>query len=260
MNLKINLRGLLAAALVWGGIATSAIAESSSAPDAHLMRMAEFLGRAGMFSTTIQAGFDVVQASGQKIEFRERRQVTVIRPNRFRVEIEESDGEKGLVLYDGQALTAYSETQNVYASVEKPGTTDEALVYFLRDLKMRMPLALMFSTTFLQEMERRVQSVELVEVDVTTDIACLHLAVRADQVDFQVWIPETGDPLPRRIVITYRGEKGQPQFRADFSNWNLAPQLSDSDFKFTPPDAAERIEFLSEIRTPPVSEGSGGGG
>jgi hypothetical protein len=42
-------------------------------------------------------------------------------------------------------------------------------------------------------------------------------------------------------VITYKDENGQPQFWADFSKWNLAPDLSDALFAFTPPDREERI-------------------
>ena len=66
-------------------------------------------------------------------------------------------------------------------------------------------------------------------------------------VDFQVWVAQGSQPLPRRIVITYKEETGQPQFWADLSNWNLAPEVSDTLFTFTPPDGADRIQFLAEL-------------
>ena len=44
---------------------------------------------------TIRDGYDVVQESGQKIEFGELRNVTVSRPDRLRIEVERSDGQKG---------------------------------------------------------------------------------------------------------------------------------------------------------------------
>jgi hypothetical protein len=53
--------------------------------------------------------------------------------------------------------------------------------------------------------------------------------------------------LPRRIVITYKEENGQPQFSADLSNWNLAPDLSDALFSFTPPNGAKRIQFPTAV-------------
>jgi hypothetical protein len=72
-------------------------------------------------------------------------------------------------------------------------------------------------------------------------------------VDFQVWVAQGNEPLPRRIVITYKDENGQRQFWADLSNWNLAPDLSDALFAFTPPNGAERIQFLAEVRSSPAT-------
>ena len=79
-------------------------------------------------------------------------------------------------------------------------------------------------------------SADYVETTIIADVPCDHLAVRtAGGVDFQVWIAQGSEPLPRRIVITYKDEHGQPQFWADLSNWNLAPDVFDALFAFTPP-------------------------
>jgi hypothetical protein len=87
-----------------------------------------------------------------------------------------------------------------------------------------------------------------VETTTLTDVPCDHLAARTSRgVDFQVWVAQGSEPLPRRVVITYKNETGQPQFWADLSNWNLAPDISDALFTFTPPDGAERIQFLAEV-------------
>ena len=72
-------------------------------------------------------------------------------------------------------------------------------------------------------------------------------SVPEDEIDFEIWIPETGAPLPVRLTITYRDEEGQPRFWADFENWNMTPAVADADFTFTPPQDAERIPFLVEI-------------
>jgi hypothetical protein len=227
-------------------------------PQGHFERMARFLAGAQKFQTTVRIGYDVLQESGQKIEFSERRRITIARPDRFRVEILKSNGEKGLLLFDGQKITVYSETHQAYAQADQPGSLDDALVYFLRDLKMRLPMALMFSGRFPQEMEKRLEELAIVEVSAVTDSPCAHLAGRTGQIDFQVWIPEAGDPLPRRLVITYRDEEGQPNFWAEFMNWNLAPAISAADFTFMPPAGVERIPFLAEM-SPAVDENQKGG-
>jgi len=216
-------------------------------PQPYFSRMAHFISSARQFQINMKLGYDVVQESGQKIEFSERRRVTVVRPDRLRVDIEKSDGEKALVLFDGKKITAYSETYQVYAEAESPGNIADALVYFLRDLKMRMPLALMLTEDFPEEMESRVEALAFVEVSAITDTPCVHMAGRTGQIDFQMWIPQTGNPLLRRVVITYRDEEGQPNFWADFVEWDIAPSISDQAFVFTPPEGAEKIPFLTEI-------------
>jgi hypothetical protein len=204
---------------------------------------------AGNFSVTIRDGYDVVQESGQKIEFGEVRKVTVSRPDRLRIDVERSDGQKGLVIFDGKDITIYTANNNIYATTSRQGTLDQAIKYAVDDLKIRVPLALMLLSTLPSELTNLGVSADYVETTTITDVPSDHLAARtAGGVDFQVWVAQGAEPLPRRIVITYKDENGQPQFWADLTSWNLAPDLSDALFAFTPPNGAERIQFLAEVR------------
>jgi len=215
-----------------------------------LKNMSEYLAKTEHFSVTIREGYDAVQQSGQKIEFGALRKVTVSRPDRLRIEVERSDGEKSLVIFDGKDLTVYTAKDNVYATVSKQGTLDQVIKYAVDDLKIRVPLATMLLSTFPSELDKLGVSADYVETTTIVDVPCDHLAVRtAGGVDFQVWVAQASEPLPRRIVITYEDEKGQPQFWADLFNWNLAPEVSDALFTFTPPDGADRIQFLTEVRS-----------
>jgi len=213
-----------------------------------LMRTADFLSRSPQFSVTIRDGYDVVQESGEKIEFGEVRNIVLRRPDRFRSDTERSDGQKGLVLFDGKDIIVFSEKDKVYAKASRPGDLDGAVTYLLSDLKMRLPLAMMFLSRLPFEIEKRVRSVDLVEQSVIMDVPCYHLAARTDEVDFQIWIPAEGEPLPRRIVITYKNDDGQPQFWANFSDWNLAPNPSESLFAFSPAEGVREIPFLAQMK------------
>ena len=228
-----------------------------------LMSMAEFLAKAPRFSVNLTGSFEVLQVSGQKIEFGENRKITVSRPNGLRVEVEHSDGEKHLVLYDGKEITTFSPTQNVYAQVSKPGGIDEAVTYFLKDLHMRLPLAALLLSRFPAELESRTQALDYVEKDVIHGIPVHHLAGRTETVDYQVWVPAGAQPLPLRVVLTYKNAEGQPSFRAAFSDWNLAPEIQDNQFAFTPPEGARKIAFLAQLpqvalEGPTKSEQTGG--
>ena len=219
-----------------------------------LKNMSEYLAHTERYSVTIRDGYDVVQESGHKIDFGEFRIVAVSRFDRLRIEVVRSDGQKDLVSFDGKDMTIYTTNHDIYAASSRQGTLDQAIKYALDDLKIRMPLALMFLSTLPSELDNIGVSADYVEKTTITDVPCDHLAVRtAGGVDFQVWIAQGDEPLPKRIVITYKDENGQPQFSADFSNWNLAPDISDALFAFTPPNGAERIQFLAEVRSAAVT-------
>ena len=172
------------------GSASQAVAEPQADAEAILMGMAKFLSQAPRFTVSIRGGYDVVQASGQKIEFGYLRKVTVSRPDRLRIEVEQSDGDKKLALFDGKEITVFSTPRNVYAKAPKPGSLDEAITYFIKDLHMRLPLAMLLVRQLPAELDRRTQSLDYVERTNILGVPSHHLAGRTDTVDFQVWVAE----------------------------------------------------------------------
>jgi len=210
-----------------------------------LLEMASFIARAPGLRVTIRSEYDAIQADGQRIEFGERRQILMQRPDKLRVEVERSDGERGSVLFDGRSITVFKPAENVYARVEKVGTLDQALVYMVRDLHATMPLARMFTTEFPASLDKRATSVMLVEEFSLFDVPTDHLAVRSAEVDMQLWIARGKEPLPRRVVITYKNAPGQPQFRADLYDWKIGASADAAEFAFVPPAGAERIMYLA---------------
>ncbi|OPH11964.1 hypothetical protein FE89_30890, partial [Azospirillum brasilense] len=108
-----------------------------------LTRMADTLAQTQRFTVTIRASYDVVQDTGEKITFGERRALTLNRPDGLRVEAQESDGKRSLVTFDGKAISVFNADENVYAQIERAGTIDDAVRYLVQDLQVRLPLALL---------------------------------------------------------------------------------------------------------------------
>lgn len=212
-----------------------------------LLRMANYLAKMPKFSVSLSESYDAMQASGEKLEFAASRQIVVDRPNGLRVEREESDGQKHIVLYDGKDITIFSPSENVYAQTAKTGGIDEAVKYFLRDLNMRLPLAILLVSQLPAELERRTESLAYVEKTTIHGQSAHHLAARTATVDYQVWIAEGAQPLLLRAVLTYKLEEGQPQFRTQFSNWNLTPQIDAAQFTFKPTEGVKKIAFLAQL-------------
>lgn len=248
---------MLAALLLAANVASAqeaapppAAAESETQQFARdrLMEMARFLGRAEKFSVSLRTAYDVVQENGQKIEFGEVRELAVQRPDRVRILDSAGDGKGDMTLFDGKSITILDGATAMYAQAPQPGDIDESVVYFVRDLQLRLPLAPLLMKNLADELQRRVSSVDYVEWTDVLGKPAHHIAARTARTDFQVWIAEGKRPLPLRIVMSYPAEEGQPQFRADFSQWNLSPRFDKATFRFTPPADARQIVFVVQLQ------------
>lgn len=212
-----------------------------------LMRMAAYLGGAKGYSVSLRAGYDAVQKSGQKIEFIEARKITLSRPDKLRVEGERSDGAKTLTVFDGKQITLVDAAGNVYASTPQPGNVDDSVKYFVSRLGMRLPLAVLLLSRAPAEFEARVTSIDYVEKMNFDGTPVHHLAARTETADFQVWVADGDQPVPLRVVITYKKAPGQPQFWAQFVDWNMAPAIGDATFTAQVPAGAQKVAFAAEL-------------
>lgn len=218
-----------------------------------LMRMAKFLGQAKNFSVNVSTNYDAVQKSGEKIEFSERREVIVNRPGQMRVEAERSDGSKTEAVFTGKDIILIDATNKVYASEPQPDGLDESIVYFVSDLGMRFPLAVLLMSRLPTEFENRVRTVDYVEKTNLLGIPSHHLAARTDTVDFQIWVSDGAQAMPLRVVLTYKKEPGQPQFRAQFANWNFSPPITDTTFSAQVPTGSQKIAFAAQLTSPALA-------
>ena len=260
LNWKSSLRAgtcvfWLASALAAGGpvaaqaAATPAAAttESQREATALLKSMAEYLADLQYFRCTTTNGYESVQANGQKVEFGETREIFLARPNRLRVEEVASDGVSDLTLFDGKQITAVSAGFNVYAQAPQPPSLEDALVYFVRDLRMRAPLALLLSTHVRTDLLDLAKNVEYVESTKIGRKDAHHVAAQSESVDFEFWIADGNKPLPLRVVITYKTAPGQPKFWSDISNWQTDRKLADKRFQLALPEGARQIPFAVQL-------------
>jgi hypothetical protein len=249
-------RVVLAAVLVLASAAGNVRAGEGADPnvDAEAMRsverMSELLAKTAAFSVTLDVGYDVVQAWGQKIEFGETRMLTVRRPDRLRVDTTERDGSKSGVVFDGRQIAAFDVSDGVYATAPQPGTLDDAIAHFVDDLGMRLPMAPILQGRLAGEARGWAREIRYIEASAIAGVPCDHVALRGDWEDVQLWIARGDRPLLQRIVITYHRAEGRPQFWAQFASWKLSPRLKDAVFAFTPPEGATKIAFRPRHSSP----------
>jgi hypothetical protein len=232
-------------------VATAATPTESQLEAATILKgMADYLAGLKSFTFTSRNGYDVLQSTGQMIEFGETRRISMARPDRVRIEEVSSDGTSDLALFDGKSMTVFNADAGVYAQVPQPGSVDDALLYFVRDLHMRMPLAMLLSTHVRTELPELIKKLDYVESTDLLGHATHHIAGSTDSVDFQLWIADGERPLPLRVVIRYVHAPGQPQFWSEFSNWNTSPKLASSTFQLALPKDARKIAFAIQVPRP----------
>ncbi len=186
---------------------------------------------------------DVVQESGQKLQFGSTLEVTVQRPNRMFTLRMDDDGDIRRFWYDGKTATMHDEKENVYGQIPVPDTIDEMLDYLETVIEDPRPLTdlLYNDLSFLPD---RALSGMYVDVSFVENIACDHLAFRGESVDWQVWVDRGKNPFIRKVVITYKKLLGEPQFAAYLEQWDIQPEISDALFQFSPPEGARQIRVV----------------
>jgi len=248
----------VAVSLLGAGLAAAADTANAAAPDRPtasqvfanelLTQMASYLAGLPGFEVKLVSSYDAPQASGEEIEFSEMRNVRLARPDRLRVEQVRSDGYEDLIVFDGKTISISNGEERVYAQAPQPGSLDDAIVYFIRDLGMQLPAAPMLTTRFPQELASAVKSVDYVEYTTILPQPAHHIAGRTNAVDFQVWISDVeGRPLPQRLIITYVDQPGRPQFRAQFLEWKIEVPTDPGIFSFTPSEGARQIGFAVQV-------------
>jgi hypothetical protein len=215
---------------------------------------AEFLAKAERVAFRIDTQWDAVQPDGQKIEFGATRRVLLRRPSHLRFEGERRDGNRGGLLFDGATITVWDADENVYASAPKAADVEAMTDYLVDELDYPVPLRYLVRRDLPERLTVALRSAQFVGDSKLGDAVCDQIALRNDDVDYQLWIAQGPRRVFRRVVISYRLDDGWPQFRADLSDWNFEPAVDDAKFRFAPPDGAEKIPFAPRSRRARQSE------
>ena len=208
-----------------------------------LQRATEYLAGQQKFSVDTESSLEVVLTSGQKIQFDHSARLSLERPNKLRAE-RLGDLVDQVFVYDGESLTLHNPGDGVYATLPAPGTIEEMLDFARESLDIIAPAGDLLYRNAFELLMKDVNSGFIVGMSVAGGVRCHHLAFRAPHVDWQIWIQEGNEPLPRKLVITSLDVENAPQFAVVMTQWNIAPEFDGQTFVFTPPADAVGIEFL----------------
>ena len=226
-----------------GGYVTGELSGIEPQAERILQAMSDYLKSASEFAFHADVAYDSVLADGQKLQFGGAADVFVRRPDRLHVEYR-GDERMSRVVFDGQMATLCDLVTNVYSQTEVPPTLDAAVDHVFDKYGITVPIADLAYADPYQTLTESVETGSLVGEHIVRGTACQHLAFTQEAIDWQIWIEDGPQPLPRKLLITYKEEEGSPQYTAWLSRWDLRPRISDHYFHFNAPAGSDKIEFL----------------
>ena len=231
----------------------------SEEASAALMRMGQTLRGAEQFSFQARTIRVYADANGQPLHIFHTLKVVVHRPNRMLVDISGDDGTSKLV-FDGKTAIIYSAAQKKYASIPVPEGTIEAMMKdAMGRLGVDFPLADFLTEAPDKAFLTGITSGGVVNTVTIDSSPYLHLFFsQPPGIELELWLAKDNQSLPRRLIVTYRDLPGQPNFIAEFSDWNLDIHPSDAEFTFQPPADAEQVQLKPAPAAAPPAKGKGG--
>lgn len=208
-----------------------------------LQQMSDYLGNLQQFSVQTQNTLEDLLEFGNRVDYEVSAAVVVSRPDRLRAE-RKGDMVDQIFFYDGKTLTLYNPSDKVYAIEQAPGTIEEMFDYTREKLGLIIPVAdLVYRNTFPLLMQDVTLAI-VIGKSVIGNVTCNHLLFSRPGVDFQIWVADSGTPLPYKYVVTDTGTPERLSISTVMSDWNVTLTVEDDQFSFDAPKEAKSIKFM----------------
>jgi hypothetical protein len=220
--------------------------ESDKKARALLKSMSEYVTGLKEFSIVVDEAFDTVDDEGLKLQSNRRRRIWVSRPDRLRSDTAGDTTDLLFVFRKGGFLLVDKEN-NSYIAEKGPDTIDEMLDVLAKKYGRIPPLSDFVRADVYKEMINGVREARYVGLSQIGDHKSHHLAFRQKLLDWQVWVEEGDRPLPRKFVITYKRQAGQPQYMAHLHHWGLDAKHDPKLYDLTPPPGAKQVKIAPVV-------------
>jgi len=208
-----------------------------------LQRMTDYLGGLKQFSVKTQNTIEDLTDSGHRVDYDISASMVLSRPNKLHAE------RKGELIdqsfyYNGKTLTLYNPSDKVYATEPAPGTIEAMLDFARASLGLLVPAADLVYRNAFRLLMQDVTIAAVIGKAVIGGVKCDHLLFSRPGVDFQVWVADSGLPLPYKYVVTDTGTPALISISTVMSDWNVQPAVDDAFFNFVPPEGVKEISFM----------------
>jgi hypothetical protein len=206
-----------------------------------LREMGDFLAKHSRFAFKAEVSLDEFHETGLKVQKSAQRTMAVRRPGHIVTSVDGDWGDRS-AWYDGKTISVLDRRHNTYSVLEAPESIDAMLDFVADEYDIVLPLSDFIRTDVDESLTSAAMFGTYVGLHTVDGVLCHHLALANDFLEWQIWIDAGEEPLPRKMVINYKDEPGEPQFTARFLSWNLSPELPDELFQFSPPENAQKMD------------------
>ena len=224
---------------------TSAQAESESFGEAKqiLQKMSNYLSEAQSFSFQAEMIEDRLFEADRYIHSSVNSEVTIKRPDKVYADIK-SDYNHKRYWYDGQKITLLTVPANFYATAEATGDIDEMTDFVYENFGVSIPLATLSFEDSYKVLMDGVTNGYYTGLHHVDGVLCHQLLFINEDAEWQIWIEDGENSVPRKYVVKYRMDNRDYHFVARMKHWTFNEYAPDEMFKFIAPPDADVIEFV----------------
>ncbi|WP_425988277.1 DUF2092 domain-containing protein [Ensifer sp. R-19] len=207
-----------------------------------LKAMSDYLASQKAISFTYDSNLEVVTGEHQKLLLASSGKIELGRPDKLRAT--RSGGFANVeMVFDGKTVTIFGKDTNLYTQVEVPGTVENLVDEMREKLRKPVPGADLLLPDAYDSLLEGVTDVKDLGSGVIGGVECDHLAFRAKDVDWQIWIAQGDTPRPCRYVITASQIDEAPQYSIQISDWKTSVDVAAQDYSFVNKTDARKVDL-----------------
>ena len=211
--------------------------------DQVLNQVCNFLKEQKSFTVEMDITYDNVLDSGEKVQYAAYQKVWVAKPNQLRSDYR-GDQRNTSFYYDGKSLTLQDTDLDFYATKPATSTIDQVVENVELQYGLTIPMSNLFVDDPCAKVTSNIQKSVFVGSNLVDRVPAYHILFTGEDRDWQMWVSRSRQPLPLKIVITYKNLPSSPQYTAILSKWNFSPEIPAETFIYEPSEEAIGIEFL----------------
>jgi hypothetical protein len=208
-----------------------------------LRRSMDYLAGLQRFSAKTTIITEDLLDTGNRVDFHSWGSMIVERPNKLHGERHAVGFEQHLY-YDGAKLTLYDATRKAYATLPAPATMPGMFELAYDSLDLTVPISDLVWPDNFPLLMQGVTLARVMDREIIDGILCEHLVFSRPDVEFQVWVPVEGAPLPSRYIVTDPGTPALLSIITTLTDWRVNERVPGTAFTFVPPKGAQEVPFL----------------